>query len=129
MENCEIPSAAPKLRACHLCLPGFFLDHSSNRCSLIPKKYFVPNCLRYHWEYSCLECQRGFFLKKKRCYALKNPIEHCKKYIDPKICLECDDGYFFDFNLKKSQKISPKTKLHDLLVSKMRKMFQWSFSS
>lgn len=66
VENCLIPSTNLEKLACNLCMPGYFLDNQSNRCSLVPQRFLVPNCKHYHWEYSCLECIENFYLTKKK---------------------------------------------------------------
>ena len=76
VNNCEIPSVNPLKIACNLCMPGFSLDNRGNRCSPVPEKYLVLNCKRYGWEYSCRECNENFYLSRKKCKSISNPIEN-----------------------------------------------------
>ena len=110
VQNCEIPSIDPLKIACYLCLPGFYLDNRRNRCSPVPEKFLVPDCKRYGWEYSCHQCNDGFYLSQKKCKSLANPIQNCAIHTDPKFCLECNDGFFFQSSSESCEPLNQENK-------------------
>ena len=106
IENCQIPSSDPVEKACFLCEPGHFLDNLGKRCSPVPEKHLIPNCVRYHWEYSCTECKPGFYLSQKNCLSIGSAIEHCRHYMDAKNCPQCEDGFFYHVGTKKCEALT-----------------------
>ena len=107
-ENCEIPSVDPNEQACNLCMPGFALDNQGNRCSPVPQKFLIPDCKRYHWEYSCVECMEEFYLSQKKCKPISTQVQNCSIYVDAKTCLECKDGYFLNIGTGECNQITKK---------------------
>ena len=110
IENCEIPSSNPEKLACNLCNPGFFLDQLGNRCSPVPEKFKIPDCKRYHWEYSCNECNEGFYLRDNKCRPISTQIEKCRVYTDANTCSECEDEYFYHVGTKKCEVLTKRDK-------------------
>ena len=106
VENCEIPSADPGSIACNLCKPGYFLDNPGNRCSPVPEKFTIPDCKRYRWEYSCVECDDGFYLRRNRCLPIQDTIDNCSLYLDAKTCAVCKDGYFYHVGTKQCETLT-----------------------
>ena len=106
VDNCEIPSSDPGANACHLCMPGFFLDNLGNRCSPVPEKFLIPDCRRYHWEYSCNECNVGFYLTSNSCRPVAGAIANCRVYVDAKTCAECDEGFFYHVGTKQCESLT-----------------------
>lgn len=104
--NCQIPSSDPGEKACFLCEPGHFLDNLGKRCSPVPEKHLLPNCVRYHWEYSCTECEPGFYLGQKMCLPVVSAIEHCRHYLDAKNCGQCEDGFFYHVGTKRCEALT-----------------------
>ena len=113
IENCEVPSSEPNVRICNLCNPGYFLDNRGNRCSPVPEKFKTPNCRRYRWEYSCTECDEGFYRSFKKCKPIVKVVENCQTYLDAMTCDQCKNGYF---NQVGSNKCEPLTKKDKCLV-------------
>ena len=109
IENCEIPSIDMEHQACHLCNPGFFLDNIGMKCSRVPKKHRIPSCSRYHWQYSCLECETGNYLFQNKCLPVASTIENCRVYVDAKTCLECEAGHFLHKATKQCEPILQKS--------------------
>ena len=103
VEHCQVPSSDPEHRACFLCEPGHFLDNLGRRCSPVPENRAVPHCSRYHWEYSCTQCEDGFYLARKVCLPVTKLIDHCRHYLDAKNCAQCENGFFFHLGTKRCE--------------------------
>ena len=107
IDNCEIPSTDMKDLVCYQCLPGYVLNQNGKTCQEVPNKYQVPDCERYHWDFSCLECKTKYFLNENRkCEESSKEIENCKVYKDSVVCSKCNNGYFFNISSKKCEPIS-----------------------
>lgn len=107
IDNCLIPSTDRDDMICHQCVSGYALNQNGKNCQEVPSKFIVPNCVNYHWDFSCLVCETKFYLNNERkCEESPNEIENCQIYKDAKICEMCNVGYFFNIGSNLCEQIN-----------------------
>ena len=82
------------------------MDNPGSRCSPVPEKYLVPDCLRYRWEYSCERCKPGFYLSRWKCRPVAAPLENCDVYADAKTCAVCAEGHFLHVGTGRCERLT-----------------------
>ena len=97
---CKLYATNTDRPVCLICFDGYF-DRANGVCVKVEGEG-LPNCISYHSEEVCSQCEERFLIVNGMCEMLPQPIPDCLVHNsnDTSICEQCVDDYVVAINKK-----------------------------